>query len=63
MVTFVEFLDKCIESFEALILFLDILFVLLHKDDVLGCLPYGFDGLFDLFIIEVDCNRHFFVAR
>ena len=55
MITFIEFLDNIIESFEILIALLDIRFVLFREDEILVCRSHGFDGLFALFIIEVDC--------
>ena len=54
MIIFIEFLDNVIESFEILIAFLYILFVLLHKDEILGCLSHCFGGLFAFLIIAAD---------
>ena len=54
MVTSVEFLDNVIEGLKILIVFVNVLSMLFHKDEILGCLPHCFDGLFALFTIEVD---------
>ena len=59
MVTFVELPDDVIECFEILIVFLDVLFMLLIEDEILGCLSHCFDELFDLLIIEVGGFRYF----
>ena len=54
MITSVELLDDVIECLKILIVFLDVLFMLLHEDEILDCLPHRFDGLFVLLIFEAD---------
>ena len=54
MITSVELLDYVLECLQILIVFLDVFSMLLREDEILGCLPHCFGGLFTCLIIEVD---------